>query len=190
MKDFKLKIEWVNIKELKPYENNAKKHSKDQIHRLAKNIEATGFDVPILVDKEKVIIAGHGRFLAVQEAGLTELPIIIRHDLSQDEINAKRISDNTLVSLEYEQNILLKELEDLTLKGLSLVNLGITDKELQALRNEVDKDLIKNKKHLEKEKEFEAKSELIISILCRDEEELKAMFSEMTDRGFQIKLFA
>ena len=56
-----MKTEVLNISEIKPYKNNQKKHPKEQIEKLKKSISMYGFNTPVIVDKENVIIAGHGR---------------------------------------------------------------------------------------------------------------------------------
>lgn len=66
-------IKRVSISELKPYENNAKRHGKRQIERLAASIKEFGFVSPILIDKNNVIIAGHGRFEAATSLGMEKV---------------------------------------------------------------------------------------------------------------------
>lgn len=60
------RYEEVEINKLKPYENNARTHSKEQVEKIAKSINEFGFINPVLIDSEYGIIAGHGRLLSVQ----------------------------------------------------------------------------------------------------------------------------
>lgn len=62
-----MKINIINIEELSPNPKNEKKHPKEQIDLIAKSIERFGFNVPIIVDKKRIIIAGHGRYLAAKK---------------------------------------------------------------------------------------------------------------------------
>lgn len=79
---------------LKPYYRNQKKHTKSQITLLAKAMKAAGFDQPVVVDKDLVIIKGHGRRLAALELKLKMVPVVVRADLSPDQVMAARIADN------------------------------------------------------------------------------------------------
>lgn len=56
-----LKIEYIPIHQLKPYERNAKKHPPDQVSNIATSIENFGFRQPLVIDKDNVIVIGHGR---------------------------------------------------------------------------------------------------------------------------------
>ncbi|EKB8013987.1 ParB N-terminal domain-containing protein, partial [Salmonella enterica] len=79
-------IVYRNPAELIPYEMNAKKHDEQQIRDLAAAIKKRGFDQPITVDKHDVIITGHGRREAALLAGLERVPVIVRDDLSEEEV--------------------------------------------------------------------------------------------------------
>jgi hypothetical protein len=69
-----LSVDYVPIDQLKPDPKNARVHSKKQIRQIAKSIESFGFNVPILIDSNFEVIAGHGRVLAAKHLGLTEVP--------------------------------------------------------------------------------------------------------------------
>ena len=64
------------IAEIKPYEKNAKKHPDKQVIQVAASIQEFGFNQPIVVDKNNVIIVGHGRYLAARMLGLEKAPVI------------------------------------------------------------------------------------------------------------------
>lgn len=89
----KFEIVYRDPADLIPYEMNAKKHDEQQIRDLAAAIKKRGFDQPITVDKNDVIITGHGRREAAIFAGLERVPVIVRDDLSDDEVRAKRLED-------------------------------------------------------------------------------------------------
>lgn len=128
--------------EIKPYPKNAKKHPKDQVKKLAVAIRTFGFSPAIEVDKEGVIISGHGRYLAAQELGYKTLknaprcnkgeeaiPYIIIEDLTPEEIRLKRLSDNELAKSDVDMILQLEELKDLDLAGMD-ITLGGFDKDL------------------------------------------------------------
>jgi ParB/Sulfiredoxin domain len=70
-----MKIEYTPVRELRPYPNNARTHSKKQIRQIARSIERFGFCNPVLVDDAKQIIAGHGRVEAAKLLGINAVPI-------------------------------------------------------------------------------------------------------------------
>lgn len=88
-----MQIEYLPIDELKPYENNPRIND-DAVEYVAKSIEEFGFKVPIVVDKNNVIVSGHTRLKASQFLGLTQVPVIRADDLTDDQIKAFRIADN------------------------------------------------------------------------------------------------
>ncbi len=105
---------------LSPDPRNARKHSPEQIRALARSIEAVGFNVPVLVDRNLKILAGHGRVLAAKELGLAEVPTISLEHLSDAQARAFAIADNRLNELSsWDDQILaehLRELSELTIE--------------------------------------------------------------------------
>jgi len=81
---------------LRPYASNARTHSKKQIRQIAASIERFGFTNPVLVSDEGEIIAGHGRVLAAQQLGMTEVPTLTLSHLSAAERRAYVLADNKL----------------------------------------------------------------------------------------------
>ena len=71
-----MKIEKIPTEKLIPYARNAKKHDAAQVSKLAGSIREFGFNNPVLIDKNNGIIAGHGRVMAAQQLGLTDVPCI------------------------------------------------------------------------------------------------------------------
>ncbi|TDW20426.1 ParB-like nuclease family protein [Rhizobium azibense] len=122
----------IAVADLKPYENNAKKHSEEQIEKLSSLIGKYGWTSPIVVDKDLVIIAGHGRRLAALNIGLEKVPVIIREDLTKDEANALRLADNRVASTEYDLELEQSELAALaeSMEGIDLTILGYSEHEL------------------------------------------------------------
>jgi DNA modification methylase len=115
-----MKIEQVAISELQPYDKNSKKHPKEQVAKIRRSIEEFGFNIPILVDKDNVIIAGHGRLLADKEMGLQEVPVMRKDDLSSQQIKAYRIADNKTAESAWEMDFLKEEFLSLDADGYSL----------------------------------------------------------------------
>ena len=71
-----LKIEYMKTKDLKPYANNAKIHTAEQIEQIKNSIKEFGMNDPIAIWKNNEIIEGHGRLIACSELGIDEVPVI------------------------------------------------------------------------------------------------------------------
>ena len=108
-----------SIIDLKPDARNARVHKPRQIALLAKSIKAFGFNVPILIDSEGNVLAGHCRLLACEKLGMTEVPTIELSHLSADQAKAFMIADNRLTEIAIWNDELLGE----QLKALSSVEL-------------------------------------------------------------------
>lgn len=108
-----LKIELWPLEKVKPYENNVKVHDEDQVAKIAESIKKFGFDQPIVVDKDGVIIKGHGRTKAATLLGLKKVPVLVRTDLTEDEVKAARIADNRVAISDFDTMALQKELENI-----------------------------------------------------------------------------
>lgn len=92
MKEMNIAI-W-DITRIKPYEKNAKVHDADQVQKIAQSIKDFGWDQPIVIDANGVIIKGHGRREAALKLGLKEVPVWIRDDLTPEQVRASRLADN------------------------------------------------------------------------------------------------
>src|SRR6202011_3317190 len=107
------------IGELKPDPTNPRLHSKKQIRQIANSIETFGFNVPVLVDAELNVIAGHGRLLAGRELGWSEVPTLCLDHLTPAQARAFMIADNKLTeNATWDDRLLAQQLKDLSLLGL------------------------------------------------------------------------
>ena len=91
-----MRVETTPVCELRPYPNNARRHSRRQIKQIAKSIEKFGFCNPVLVDDAKQIIAGHGRVEAAKLLGIDAVPTCKLSHLSEAEKRAYILADNKL----------------------------------------------------------------------------------------------
>lgn len=106
-------LELRNPDELIPYKLNSKIHDTNQVKRIMKSIQDFGFDQPIVVDVDGVIIKGHGRRLAAIELGLKAVPVLIRDDLTPEQIRAARLADNRVAISGIDTDLLQEELASL-----------------------------------------------------------------------------
>lgn len=84
------------IESLSPSPRNPRQHSQRQVRQIARSIKAFGFNVPILADRNRLVISGHGRLLAARQLGLTHVPVILLDHLSPEQVQAFAIADNRL----------------------------------------------------------------------------------------------
>lgn len=89
-----MNIVYKSPAELIPYRKNAKEHDKKQISNVAKSIKKYGFQQPIVVDKNMVIIVGHCRHLAALKLGLEEVPVVVADNLTDEQVKEFRLVDN------------------------------------------------------------------------------------------------
>lgn len=105
-----LSVEYLRLKALRLNPRNPRKHSDRQIKQLAHSMEALGFNVPILIDRENKVLAGHGRALAAQKLGLRDVPTIRLDRLTQAQAQAFMIADNRLTEISSWDEPLLAEI--------------------------------------------------------------------------------
>lgn len=112
-------IALLPVGRLVPDPKNARQHPLKHIKQLAKSIEAFGFNVPILIDAQQQVIAGHGRLLAAQHLGWTEVPTITLEHLTPDQVRAYRIADNRLTDCStWDDQLLAEQLLSLSVAAL------------------------------------------------------------------------
>jgi DNA modification methylase len=107
-------IEYVPISKLKLRQQNPRTHSSDQIERIARSIERFGFVSPVIIDRNKRVICGHGRIAGARLLGLESAPTITLEHLSDAELRAYVIADNRLAERAgWDKEILALELQGL-----------------------------------------------------------------------------
>lgn len=140
------RYENVEIEKLKPYKNNARTHSDEQIEKIAKSMKEFGFINPILVDGNLNVIAGHGRILGAKKLGMKEVPCLFIEDLTEEQKRAYIIADNRLAEdAGWDKELLKIELEDLknmnfdiTLTGFELEDFDFSMDETEVIEDEFD----------------------------------------------------
>lgn len=127
------------VGEIRPHANNARTHPKKQVAQIAESILSAGFCNPILIDEEKVVIAGHGRLLAAKSLALTEVPTIQLMGLSEGQKAALRIADNKIAqNAGWDLDLLKIEIEAVRLDGLDLELTGFSVGEIDKLSLSLD----------------------------------------------------
>ena len=108
-----MKIENMLIKDIKPYKRNAKKHDERQIKNVMQSIKNYGIVQPLVVDKDNVLIIGHCRLIACKRLGITEVPVVRKDDLTQEDVDKLRLLDNKLNESEWDFDLLLEDIPTL-----------------------------------------------------------------------------
>lgn len=110
---------------LVPDARNARKHSADQVKHLAALITAYGWTMPVLIDEQDRIIAGHGRVMAAQQIGLREVPVIVARGWDEAKRRAYMLADNRIAEMSsWDTDMLQAELPDLAALGIDLPSIG------------------------------------------------------------------
>lgn len=106
-----MEIKELSLDEIKMYEKNARKNDK-AVEMVKQSIEDYGFRVPIIVDKDNTIIAGHTRYKAALQLELKKIPVITAEDLTEEQVKALRLADNKTAELSsWDFDRLEKELD-------------------------------------------------------------------------------
>ena len=101
------------LEDIRPYEKNPRKND-GAVEYVANSIKEFGFKVPIVIDENGVIVAGHTRYKASQKLGLDVVPCVVADDLTEKQIQAFRLADNKVSEqARWDNELLGEELADL-----------------------------------------------------------------------------
>jgi hypothetical protein len=119
-----MKVEYLSPDELVPYGKNAKEHPPAQVERIANSIKRFGWQQPIVVDRNKVVIIGHGRLAAAKLLNLEKVPVKFEDDLTDAQVKALRLADNKTNESDWSENLLAEELAELDIDGIDMSEFG------------------------------------------------------------------
>jgi len=141
----RLQVRLIPLTELKPEARNPRIHPRRQIRQIARSIETFGFVVPVLVDAQCNVIAGHGRIAAAKLLGRTEVPTISLDHLTEAQVKAFMIADNRLTENSiWDDRLLAEHLKDLSLLELDFsvevtgFDMGEIDLRIEGLSSQAD----------------------------------------------------
>ena len=176
-----MKVQNIKIEKLVPYENNPR-NNDGAVEYVMNSIKQFGFKVPIVIDKDNVIVAGHTRYRAAIELDLKEVPVIIADDLTPEQIKAFRLADNkTAEKASWDYTKLGKEIEDLMAiddLGFDLTELGFGEFELTALTSDFEPegfDEEDTEGYEETGESLLVRKRVIISYMPEDEDKVKEL---------------
>ena len=137
-----MQIEYVSIDSIKPYERNAKKHPDKQVEHIANSIREFGFQQPIVVDKDGIVVIGHGRLLAAKKLNMDSVPCVRADDLTDEQIKALRLADNKTNESEWDFDLLDMELSDIEIDMEQFgFDLDIDDEPQEVVEDEVPEEV-------------------------------------------------
>lgn len=176
-----MKIEYKNIEDIIPYENNPRKND-DAVDYVANSIKEFGFKVPIIVDKDNVIVTGHTRYKASSKLGLEKVPVIYADDLTEEQIKAFRIADNKVSEFSTwdldKLEIELGEL-DFNMSEFGFENLNIDEDNYEEENEDIGNT---------DESNFNYKEQYGVIVMCSSEEEQEKIYNKLIQDGYDCKV--
>ena len=182
-----MKIIYKPISEIIPYENNPR-NNDGAIKYVKASIEAFGFKIPIIIDKENIIVAGHTRYKAAEELGIDKIPCIVADDLTPEQIQAFRLVDNKTQELaSWDLELLSEELSIIDNDIINMQEFGFLPSSYQQIEKMFDKDkeAVKTTDGLD-EDEDEDESELDYPFKDDDEKETVIYICPCCGKEFEV----
>jgi ParB-like chromosome segregation protein Spo0J len=135
-----VKVQWIGIEKLKPYWRNPRRRSEDSIRKIADSIAAFGWQQPIVVDKEYVVIIGHGRLEAAKLLEAKQVPVVVAGNLAPEKVKALRLADNrTNRDSDWDIGLLAQEIKELRGLDVQLIgHAGFTEDDLKRIADDLD----------------------------------------------------
>ena len=171
-----MKIIEKNSNELIPYEFNNKIHDETQINRIANSIKEFWFTQPIVIDKNNIVIIGHGRLEAAKKLWLEKVPCVITDNLTEAQIKKLRILDNKLNESEYDLANLKLELDSLDNLNIGELELSVSD-----LFPEFDAPEFNPDDYLEEETEEQGDWKVCVQVFVDDEATAEMLKKDLTE---------
>ena len=135
----------MNIKELKEYTNNPR-NNEEAVGPVAESIKEFGFKVPIIIDKDNVIVAGHTRYKAAKKLKLKTVPCIIADDLNEEQIRAFRLADNKVSEIAtWDLDLLDVELDNILNIDMEMFDFNLS---IEEIPDELERDVETNEKFI------------------------------------------
>ena len=160
------------LDEIKPYENNPR-HNDNAVDAVANSIREFGFKVPIVVDSEGVIVAGHTRYKAAQKLGLQTVPCLVADDLNEEQINAFRLADNKVGELAtWDLDTLKVELDNIGEIDMGDFGFSFDDDETAPADPP----------------EAKINDEYCLQVECETEADLEALYNRLQGEGYKCRV--
>lgn len=172
-----MKVENWNIEKVKPYDKNPR-NNEDAVESTANSIREFGWQQPIVVDTDGIIIVGHTRLKAAKKLKLEQVPVTVAENLTDEQVKAYRLADNKTSELaEWDENMLASELEELKDLDFDMSEFGfeeLDELDPQPKDENTDPAPIDDK--------------TVIIIESDSEEELEQYFEKLVEEGYPCRL--
>ena len=166
-----MEIKMMNVEDLIPYINNPRRN-ENAIDKVASSIKEFGFKVPIVIDKDKVVVTGHTRLLASKKLGLEQVPCVVADDLSKAQIKAFRLADNKVSEFStWDMELLKVELEELEELNFEVSDLGFEFMSMDQLDIPTFDDFDDEDEEEEEEEETSSEGIIQYNIIFNNKEE-------------------
>ena len=179
-----MKISQTEIDKIIPYARNPRKND-EAIAKVAASLKEFGWQQPIVVDNEMVVVAGHTRLAAARTLGMDAVPVVIADNLTPAQVKAYRLADNRVgQEAEWDDDLLRLEINDLEAENYNLTETGFDVDELGKLFGE-DNDIGSNPDNIVTD---EDKNMIVIEV--DTEAECAELYEELKERGINCKLMS
>lgn len=174
-----LKIEYIPLSDIKPYEHNAKLHPDEQVEQIMQSIQIMGFDDPIAIWKNNEIIEGHGRYEAAMRLGMETVPVIRLDDLTDEQRRAYALIHNKLtMNSGFDIETLNVELAE-----IQTIDMGAFDFEFKAVEFEGT-----DEGSEPRDTSFNYKEQYGVIVMCKSEKEQEQVYNRLTGEGYECKV--
>lgn len=173
----KLKVEYRNVADLNPYENNPRLND-GAVDAVAASIKEFGFKVPIVVDSDGVIVTGHTRLKAAKQLGIDTVPVIVADDLTPEQVKAFRLADNKTSELaEWDLDKL-----DIELGEIADIDMGDFGFDV-----DIDDQGFSDEK-MPEDKDVGIDDDKALVVDCENENEMEKTFAKLTEEGYKCRI--
>ena len=170
------------VLDLIPYARNSRTHSDEQVGQIAASIKEWGWTVPVLIDEEGGLLAGHGRVLAAQRLGIDEIPTMTAKGWTEAQKKAYVIADNKLaLNAGWDSDILKIEMQDIDSLGFNLELTGFGVEEMASLFDEPPEE-----KPLPQEQDLKPTFE--VAVECKNEADQESVFNMLNEKGYTCRI--
>lgn len=170
-----------NLKDIKPYEKNPRKNDS-AVDSVANSIKEFGFKVPIVIDRDNVIVCGHTRYKAAKKIGLKAVPCVVADDLTEEQIKAYRLADNKVSEKsEWDFDLLGEELNN-----IFDIDMGMFDFDLTAEDGEEED--ANGDEPISTGTSFNYKEQYGVIVICKDEREQEKIYNSLMEEGYECRV--
>ena len=171
-----MQVQQMSIQEIVPYENNAR-FNDGAVGYVKNSIKEFGFQQPIVVDKDNVIIAGHTRYKAARELGMKTVPTIVADNLTEEQVKAYRLADNKTGEIaEWDFDKLFEEIS------------GIEEIDMSDFGFDLNFDDEEEEPDLSGEKQETPETTFALNVVLENEEEQIKLYEKLKSEGYTVKV--